>query len=942
MNTLPTQPCGSVPPPTTGPFRLRGLLLQASAVLLLAATVGCGGKSEADLIASSEQFLAAKDTRAAIIQLKSALQQNPNSPKARLLIGQALLESGDPALALVELRKAHELMASDADVVPVMARAMLLVGEGSKLISEYGQQTLDNPKAQADLLTSLAAAHAAAGDTAQATTLVNQALGLDPGMATATVLKARLLAADRDLDAALALLDGLLAREPGHQAAGTFKGDLFWRGRNDTEQALQAYAKVLADHPTAVGAHSATINILRAQNKAEAARTQFDLLKKAAPQHPETLFLEAQFAFGAQDYKGAVEIANRLLKVAPDHVQVLELAGAAEYRLKNYLQAEAHFGRALKNAPGLLLSRQLLAQTYLRTGQPQKVIEVLQPMLDAKEPDGSSLALAAEAWLQMGDAQKSEAAFQRAAKAAPGDNRVRTAAALAQLARGNTGSAISELESVASEDKGPRADLALVSARLRQNDTAGALKALDGLQAKMPDSPMPYNLRGRVQLLGRDLAGAKGNFEAALGKDPTYFPAIASLAALDLSAGKPEAARKRFEDLLKVQPNNHQALLSLAELAVRTGGTPTAVLGYMREAVKLNPLEPTPHLLLVRHLLSSGDANAALVAAQQATSQLPGNLELLDMLGRAQLATRDANQALSTYNRLVGLQPTNALHQVRLAEAYVAKDDLAMANKSLDKALQMQPGLRAAQRAKVALAVQDRRHADALALVHGMQKESPKDGALWVMEGEIEAHRKNWDGALSAYRGALQRQKVPDHAVKLHSALLRAGKQDEAARFAATWNRDRPQDPVFLYHLGDVALASADLPAAERHYRAVLEVQPRNALALNNVAWLLAKQGKPGAVEMAEQANRLMPERAQLLDTLATALAADKQTAKAIETQKRALTLSPQDPGLKLNLARHYLQNGEKPQARAELEDLARLGDRFAGQGEVAALLKSL
>jgi Flp pilus assembly protein TadD len=122
----------------------------------------------------------------------------------------------------------------------------------------------------------------------------------------------------------------------------------------------------------------------------------------------------------------------------------------------------------------------------------------------------------------------------------------------------------------------------------------------------------------------------------------------------------------------------------------------------------------------------------------------------------------------------------------------------------------------------------------------------------------------------------------------------------------------------------------------------VLQVQPRNALAMNNVAWLLAKQGKSGAVAMAESANALMPERPQLLDTLATALAAEQQVAKAIETQKRALALSPQDPALKLNLARHYLQNGEKPRARAELEDLARLGERFGGQAEVSALLKTL
>jgi len=120
----------------------------------------------------------------------------------------------------------------------------------------------------------------------------------------------------------------------------------------------------------------------------------------------------------------------------------------------------------------------------------------------------------------------------------------------------------------------------------------------------------------------------------------------------------------------------------------------------------------------------------------------------------------------------------------------------------------------------------------------------------------------------------------------------------------------------------------------------VLDVQPRNALALNNVAWLMAKQGKPGAVPLAEQANQLLPNRPQLMDTLATALSAEGDVKRALDVQKRAVQMDRNDPHLRLNLARLYLKSGEKPEARAELEDLSRLGDRFRAQSEVTELLK--
>ena len=45
---------------------------------------------------------------------------------------------------------------------------------------------------------------------------------------------------------------------------------------------------------------------------------------------------------------------------------------------------------------------------------------------------------------------------------------------------------------------------------------------------------------------------------------------------------------------------------------------------------------------------------------------------------------------------------------------------------------------------------------------------------------------------------------------------------------------------------------------------------------------------------------------------------------------------------LKLNLARIHIKGGKKDLARKELEELAKLGDKFPAQAEVATLLKSL
>jgi putative PEP-CTERM system TPR-repeat lipoprotein len=453
---------------------------------------------------------------------------------------------------------------------------------------------------------------------------------------------------------------------------------------------------------------------------------------------------------------------------------------------------------------------------------------------------------------------------------------------------------------------------------------------------------MAPHLRGRLLLLKNDVPGAIRSFEAALSRDARFFPAVASLASVDLAQGKPDAAKQRLETLLKSDPRNHQAMLLLAELHARTGGTPDEVLGRVREAIKLNPTVASLHVLLVDQFLNGADPRQALQAAQSAAAALPNDPSVLDALGRAQTAAGDGQQAVSTFRRLAAQQPDNPMVHVRLANAYNAARDLGSAERSLKKALEIQPDLLVAHRGLVAVALLQGRAQEGLELARALQKNQPRAADGFSLEGDVEVTRRNFGPAVAAYRAALQRAPSSDTAIKLHSALLGAGKPADAERWAATWLRDHPRDPTYLYFLGDVALSKKQYAEAEKRYREVLEVQPNNALAMNNVAWLMVRQGKPGALALAERANLLFPDRAPLLDTLAAALAADKQLKKAIEIQKRAVARDPQDPAVRLNLARLLVQDNQKSQARAELEALARLGDRFVEQAEVTAMLRSL
>jgi hypothetical protein len=52
--------------------------------------------------------------------------------------------------------------------------------------------------------------------------------------------------------------------------------------------------------------------------------------------------------------------------------------------------------------------------------------------------------------------------------------------------------------------------------------------------------------------------------------------------------------------------------------------------------------------------------------------------------------------------------------------------------------------------------------------------------------------------------------------------------------------------------------------------------------------------------------------------------------------------MAPEAAAIRMNLARALVKAGQKDAARKELDELGKLGDKFAGQAEVAQLRQGL
>ena len=912
-----------------------------SALVAALMVVACGGDKPESMLASARDYMAKSDNKAAMIQLKNALQADPNLGEARFLLGKALLDSGNPVAAEVELRKADELKYSADLVTPLLARTQLMLGQTKKVTDELAKVQLTSPEGKAELQATVGQAYLMTGKIDAAQAAFDAAIAAVPGHGPAAIGQARIKAGNRDLPGALALLDAALEKSPKLHEAWQLKGDIL-SAQGESKGASEAYAKALEIKPDYVPAHYAQISRLLEAGSLDDAGKQLETLKKVAPTHPQTTYLQAQLLYRQKNFKSALEVIQQHLKVVPESTLGLQLAGAIEYELKSYSTAETYLQKALPKTPELGLARRLLVANYLRSGQPAKALATLQPVLDKIEGNSNMLALAGEVFMQNGDADKAGAYFTKAAALDPENKIKKTSVALSHLAKGESEIAYRELEEIASLDSGVNADMALIAAQLRARKFDQALKSIDLLEKKQPENPLAHNLRGTALLGKGDLAAARKSFEAALANNPAYFPAAASLANLDLAEKKPEDARKRFEGIVAKDAKNMQALLALAELRAKTGGKAEEVAELINKAITANPAESAPRLALIGLYLGTKDAKKALAAAQDALAVLPDRPEVLDAAGRAQQAAEDFNQALATYGKLADIVPNSVQPHLRMAEVQMAAKNKEAAMQSLRKALSIKADAVEAQRGIMMLELDGGRTAEALNMALQVQKQRPKEAVGYVLEGDVHALKKAWSDAATVYRTGIKQSGATELAVKLHAVLTAGGSAGEADKFADGWIRDHAKDFQFRLYLAEAANARKDFGTSSKHYRVLVDAQPNNPAMLNNLAWSLGQIKDPKAIEYAEKAFKLAPDQAAIVDTLGGLLVDKGDLARGVELLQKAVSLAPQAAPIRLNLAKALVKAGKKDEAKKELDELAKLGEKFPAQAEVTALLKSL
>ena len=909
-----------------------------SGALLLAGLGGCNrDQSTASLLAEAKQYQQKGDQKAAMIQLKNAVAKSPEDGEARLQLGTLYLESGDAVSAEKELRKAASLRLPAERTLPLLAQAMQAQGKFKELLAEI---TPERAARSAPLTAVRGDALLATNDFDGAKAAYEAALALQPASGAALTGLARLALVKQDLPTAERYASEAVAKDPNNPEVWMFRGSML-RGMNKPDEALAAFDKVLALRPQDRNANLEKAYIRINQRKFAEARTEIAASRKNAPNSLLVTYAQALLDYTEGKNAAARESLQRVLKSAPEHMPSILLAGAVELNLDAPEQAQMHLRKYLEADPNNLHARKLMAQAQLKTAQPGEAVSTLAPMLD-KSNDPQLLALAGESHMQAREFAKAATYFEKAAELAPEAAVVRTSLGLARLGQGDTVRAIADLERATELDpKSDRALSALVQAEYGLKNYDKALAVASRLEQIKGDDPQTHNLKATVLLGKGDVPGARAAFEKALQLKPTFFPAAANLAKLDVLENKPDAARKRFEALLATDKKNFGAMAALAELAVLQK-RPEEATTWLEKAQAENAEAIAPALKLGNHYLATKQEKKALTLARKFQAANPANAELIDLLGRAQLANNDAQGALDSYSKLVNVVPKSGMAQMRLASAHaMLKNDSAAAD-ALKRAVALQPGLIQARVAQVELAARRGRVDEALALAREVQAQDAKSPIGFLLEADLHQAQKKPALALAAYDKAMAVNKSGALLIRSAELLKGMGKAKEAQARVAAYAKANPNDAAVQMYLAESHLAAAEYKPAASILEGLVKRYPTNGAALNNLAWAYSQQKDPRALATAEQAYKVAGTNPAVMDTLGWMLVEQGNTARGLPLLQKAAAGAPESPEIRYHLAVGLHKSGDKNAARKELETLLAQNRPFPQLEEARSLLKAL
>lgn len=863
--------------------------------------VGCSRDPELDSAGHLSRALTLYDQgdlRAAKIEAKNALSTNPQNATARLLLGQIYTDLGEYFGAEKELRVAHKLGVPDESILPLLANAFLQSEEYDKVLNIKLPDTLSTVT-RTEILSTQSVALLRLGMLDDAEEKLQEALRFNPNAAMPLAISAMVSLSRGDRAAARQHVLDALESDSSFAPALSTLGDLESL-ESRPEKAMQAYEQAVSARPGGIEDRWKLIVTLISMNKAERAKIEAANLRELAPNSPERFFAEGLLSFFAKDNEAALESFDEAIRRdtsgrLPTALLYAAVTSLAAHRIE---MAETYANRYRTRVPGDLSGIRVTALILSKRQKYDQLIRFLRPVIDSGKADHFTVNLMASALIQSGQTREGIQLLESLVSTNEASARSAAQLGLSLVTIGDADEGLKHLQAAIELDpEFDQAALILALGYLKKGETQNALAEANRYKERHADSHLAYLMLGFVHTRAGDIDDAAQAFRKVDSLDPGNPAANHELALIAAHAEDFDRAKGRYARILQVKPDDLQALIGLAKIAKHQNDGAAAKI-YLRKAIDTYPQALQPRILLAKQLIAEGKFDEAVQSLDEFRASGSKNPIFLKTLAVAQTAAGSHELAHLTYQRLVSALPDSHEAHYLLAKSFSELDRPEKVKEHLERALELKPNYTLAVSAYVQLSVRAGNLDDAKRRLSNLDSTLPAYEDLLILIADSAQIRGKEAKALQLLQAQMNQSPSEKLSLALIRNSLRSGNTRSAAEIAQDWLQSHPDSIAVRRSAAELAQTSGNKGLAIEHYRAILERDPSNVAALNNVSELLRDTSAREAYRYATEAKQLAPKNPAVLDTFAAAALAVGKHEEAELAIEEALRLAPKHPQL--------------------------------------------
>ena len=594
----------------------------------------------------------------------------------------------------------------------------------------------------------------------------------------------------------------------------------------------------------------------------------------------------------------------------------LELAG--DFNRGDHLRrAIDEFKESLKHDPYASEVVVQLAEAYRRSGRIREAVVEARALVE-KDPDniGAHRLLGRIYFQTLGEPESGGTVpketlqlaiqeYEHITRLAPDDTDALLDLARLHRINNDVPNAEATLQRLLEQDPGSEVALAaLASIYSESGEYQKAVDLLTAATAQAPSSRLLATLAYAYEQAGNH-DNAIESYRRALQLDSKNFELRRRLAETLLNAERAEEALVEYQALAEADPEDAEILMRLAQIyRVHLKRIPEAR-EWLERAKQLDP--ENLEIAFQESLLyeSEGNFEAAITVLSTLVARMTrasgiysaeernGRAVVLGRLGMLYRENEKFDEAVQVFEMMLPLGEDEARQgYAQMAETQRQARRFEAAEATLEQALTRFPEDRNFNVQKAMLLSEQGKLEPAVTLVNAELEEAPEDRSLFLVLAQIYERNKRYPMAEESLDKAEQLSRNPRELEDIH--FLRG----------AVFERQKKYGP------------------AEEQFRRALELNPKSALTLNYLGYMLADQNMKlqESVELLKQAVELDPHNGAYLDSLGWAYYRLEKYELAEDYLLRATNRLSRDPTIHDHLGDLYFKTGRLNEAVAAWE----------------------